>query len=116
MPAYRKTAPPAAFEGRIFTEIWAPGVDALMGRGVPLSQLADELSQDLSEFVFDQTGLTGKYYFGFQFASISRPNDAADAPSIFSAIQNQLGLRLERQKAPVEFLVIDRYEKKLSGD
>ena len=79
-----------------------------------MSQLADQISEEIGESVLDQTGLTGKYYFGFQFASISHPSDNADAPAIFSAVQNELGLRLEKQKAPIEFLVVDHYEKKPS--
>jgi uncharacterized protein (TIGR03435 family) len=73
--------------------------------------LADELSENLSAFVLDQTGLTGKYYFGFRFQSVSRPSDQADSPSIFSAVQDELGLRLDKQKGPVEMLVVDHLEK-----
>jgi uncharacterized protein (TIGR03435 family) len=114
MPEYRKSSPPAPFEGRIITEGWGPGIFGIMGRGVSMSQLADELSRELGECVVDQTGLTGKYYFGFQFASVSDPIDNADSPSIFSAVQTELGLRLEKQKGTVEILVIDHYERKPS--
>jgi uncharacterized protein (TIGR03435 family) len=114
MPEYRKNSPLAPFEGRIITEVWGSGIFGIMGRGVSMSQLADELSQELGECVVDQTGLTGKYYFGFQFASVSHPIDDADSPSIFSAVQNELGLRLEKQKGTVETLVIDHYERKPS--
>src|SRR5438874_721506 len=59
--------PPAAWEGRIFTSMHGVGISAIVGRGVSTSQLAEELSQDLDAFVRDETGLTGKYYFGFKF-------------------------------------------------
>lgn len=62
--------------------------------------------------VVDQTGLTGKYDFELTFA---RDGALSADPSIFSALQEQLGLRLEAKKAPVEFLVIDHVEK-LSGN
>jgi uncharacterized protein (TIGR03435 family) len=73
--------------------------------------------------VVDQTGLEGKYDFPLkwtpdesQFASFDRKmpplSDNADAPpGLFTAIQEQLGLKLESTKAPVEVLVIDHVEK-----
>jgi uncharacterized protein (TIGR03435 family) len=73
--------------------------------------------------VVDQTGLQGKYDFPVkwtpdesQFASFGQkippPSDNADAPpGLFTAIQEQLGLKLESTKAPVEVLVIDHVEK-----
>jgi uncharacterized protein (TIGR03435 family) len=73
--------------------------------------------------VVDQTGLQGKYDFPLkwtpdesQFASFGQkippPSDNADAPpGLFTAIQEQLGLKLESTKAPVEVLVIDHVEK-----
>lgn len=69
--------------------------------------------------VVDRTGLTGRYDFELTFARDSaQPTDAADRENavpaespIFSALKEQLGLRLEPKKAPVEFLVIDHVEK-----
>jgi uncharacterized protein (TIGR03435 family) len=72
--------------------------------------------------VIDQTGITGRYDFtlswtpdDFQFPGIQRPPGAIDpnatAPNLFTAIQEQLGLRLESTRAAVEVLVIDRVEK-----
>jgi uncharacterized protein (TIGR03435 family) len=111
LPEYFGGKTSAAFEGRIFTSMEGIGTSAVTGRGVSTSQLADELSENLSAFVLDQTGLTGKYYFGFRFQSVSRPSDQADSPSIFSAVQDELGLRLDKQKGPVEMLVVDHLEK-----
>jgi len=64
--------------------------------------------------VVDKTELTGSYDFKLNFAPpdrLSDPSTAQDAPSIFTAVQEQLGLRLEAQKAPVEFLVIEHVER-----
>ena len=73
--------------------------------------------------VVDQTGLDGRYDFLLkwtpdesQFAGmgikIPPPTDAADAPPpLFTAIQEQIGLRLEAGKAPVPVLVLDHVEK-----
>jgi len=70
----------------------------------------------------DRTGLTGNYNFTLKFAPVqsaaspdSSPDSDAAAPSIFTAVQEQLGLKLEPVKAPVQVLVIDHIEKP-SGD
>jgi uncharacterized protein (TIGR03435 family) len=60
--------------------------------------------------VIDQTGLTGKYDFTLEWSNPLASASDSTAPSIFTAMIEQLGLRLEPRKAPVEFLVIDRAE------
>ncbi len=67
----------------------------------------------------DATGLTGKYDFKLEWVpDEGQPNSGgevpppnAEGPAIFSAIREQLGLKLEARKGPVEVLVIDRAEK-----
>ena len=54
--------------------------------------------------------MTGNYYFGFKFLKDSAPSDA-EGPTLFIALQEELGLRLKRQKGPVEVLVVDHMEK-----
>jgi bla regulator protein BlaR1 len=72
--------------------------------------------------VIDKTGLTGKYKFHLEFAidqstpgvidaSYAQPSDAAPAPSIFTVVQQELGLKLEATKGPRDFLVIDHVER-----
>jgi uncharacterized protein (TIGR03435 family) len=73
--------------------------------------------------VVDQTGLTGRYDFSIKFTpddsefaghppQLPATTEAAEAfPSLFVAMQDQLGLKLESTKAPVDVLVIDRVEK-----
>jgi uncharacterized protein (TIGR03435 family) len=70
--------------------------------------------------VVDNTALKGNYDFELTFERESAPPAGADGrdsaarsvgPSIFSALQEQLGLKLESRKAPVEFLIIDHVEK-----
>jgi uncharacterized protein (TIGR03435 family) len=68
----------------------------------------------VGRMVVDQTGLKGNYDFELTFTPPDRLTDPAtspDAPSIFTAVQEQLGLRLEPQRAPVEFLVIEHVER-----
>jgi uncharacterized protein (TIGR03435 family) len=71
--------------------------------------------------VLDQTGLTGRYDFGLLWRpemplggtgnNAPPPGDSDGLPDIFTAIQQQLGLRLEATKTPTEVIVIDRLEK-----
>jgi uncharacterized protein (TIGR03435 family) len=63
--------------------------------------------------VVDQTGLTGRYDFELTWNDdeSSVPADSSAAPSIFTAMQEQLGLKLEATKAPADVLVIDRLER-----
>lgn len=80
----------------------------IVGNGVTLAALAKFLSVDLRQPVTDETGLTGKYAFTLEWAA----DPARDAgPSVFTAIREQLGLRLDARKAPVETLVIERVSK-----
>jgi uncharacterized protein (TIGR03435 family) len=57
--------------------------------------------------VIDRTGLAGEFNFDVEFAPFDGAGDSA-APSLFTALQEQLGLRLETTKAPLDGLVIDR--------
>ena len=62
--------------------------------------------------VVDRTGLTGYYDFMLSWRPANAPTDAANAqPSIFTAIQDQLGLKLEPSKGLIDFLVIDHAER-----
>jgi uncharacterized protein (TIGR03435 family) len=112
MPGIFSNKDPAAFEGRVLVSMEGKGTSALTGRGVSTSQLADTLSESLGAFVVDQTGMTGKYYFSFKFLALNGPGDDREGPpSIFTALQDEIGLKLEKQKGPVEFLVVEHVEK-----
>jgi uncharacterized protein (TIGR03435 family) len=77
-----------------------------------MSELAGQLSSYLGREVIDRTGLTGQYAISLSFAPVD-PGDAEQdsAPSIFQALQEQAGLKLESTKGPVEVLVIDHAER-----
>ncbi|HEX8879062.1 MAG TPA: TIGR03435 family protein [Candidatus Acidoferrum sp.] len=103
------------------------GRGQLTSQGLPLSELARLLTAQLDRTVVDKTGLTGNYDFTLQWtpdesqgamfrgpdtgpqASASSANSSG--PSLFTALQEQLGLKLESQKGPVEIYVIDHAEK-----
>ncbi len=112
MPEYAAGKPPDPFEGRVFVSMEGKGTSALTGRGVSTAQLAETLSATLGTLVLDQTGMTGNYYFGFKFLSVqNNPSDEVEGSTIFSALQDELGLKLEKQKGPIEVLVIDHVER-----
>ena len=94
----------------------------MMGGGFPLSQLAASLSGMVQRVVVDQTGLTGNFDLELTFTPDQMgqgtpppgaPPPAVDpnGPSIFTALQEQLGLKLDSQRGPVDVLVIDRAER-----
>lgn len=75
--------------------------------GVPVSELAAVLGQSLGTPVIDRTGLTGLFNVVFEYG----PDENSAAPSIFSAVQDQLGLKLTKTQGPRGFLVIDHIER-----
>ena len=111
--------PPAAracgFRGR---------VGSLQSSGMPLSELALALSGRVGRVVVDQTGLAGPWDFTLTYAPESAqiaagtlapdappPAPNPDAPTLVTALQEQLGLRLVSTSAPVDVLVVDRVSR-----
>jgi uncharacterized protein (TIGR03435 family) len=78
-------------------------------RHVSMPGFATALSRHIGRPVFDKTGIDGAFDFTLEYAPDGA--DSAGRPSIFTALQEQLGLRLEAAKGPVEILVIDRANK-----
>ena len=79
-----------------------------------MGELISVLTQESGRPVIDATGLTGKYDFRLVAENSRRPQPATepgDEPSIFIAVQEQLGLKLEPRKIRMEMLVIDRVER-----
>lgn len=91
---------------------------ALTAQGIPMLSLAANLGGQLHRIVEDKTGLTGKYDVTLHWAKsdlLNEPPDAQTAaedsgPSIFTALQEQLGLKLESAKEPVDAIVVDHIE------
>jgi uncharacterized protein (TIGR03435 family) len=102
-----------------------PGLVAQSGRRI--AQLTPTLSDLVGRPVIDKTGLTGLYDFTLKFAyegrmaglmgplgappGASPPAADPDAPSLSAALQEQLGLKLEGARGPVEVVIIERFEK-----
>jgi uncharacterized protein (TIGR03435 family) len=76
-----------------------------------MERFVSGLVNDAGRPVIDKTGLTGNYDFTLEYTPDGTPADAANGPSIFTALEEQLGLKLEPSKAPTEILVIDHAEK-----
>jgi bla regulator protein blaR1 len=113
---------PSAFPGIGFGR--EPGVITLSGRNTGLNGVANGLQSNiLDKPVVDQTGLTGRYDFQLRFTPDPtqsanfgglEPANAADLnppPDIFTAFEQQLGLKLQATKALVDVMVIDRIER-----
>lgn len=74
------------------------------GSILPWSMIVSELSRITGWPVIDETGLKGAWHFGIRYSEET-------GPSIFTAVQEQLGLRLDAGKGPVDQLVIDSVER-----
>jgi uncharacterized protein (TIGR03435 family) len=83
-------------------------------RGVPLANFVRNLGGMTGRFVIDKTGLTGPFDLDLQWTpdqALGAGGALTDGTSLFAAIQEQLGLRLEAQRAPVEVLVVNSAER-----
>jgi uncharacterized protein (TIGR03435 family) len=102
---------PAGHAGML---MWGRG--RLTGQGIPIGNLVPPLTQELGRIVEDKTGLTGNYDIELRWTTDDAAPDSRSAsdspgPSLFTAMQEQLGLKLESQKAPVQVLLIDHVEQ-----
>jgi uncharacterized protein (TIGR03435 family) len=91
------------------------------GNKITMDMLAQFLSQSVDRKVVDRTGLEGVFDFTFEFApelgpgsqhtSIPAESESSVPRSIFTALQEQLGLKLESQKGAVDVIVVDHVEE-----
>jgi uncharacterized protein (TIGR03435 family) len=84
----------------------------LVGKKASMANLAQTIGLIVDRPVFDRTGITGEFNFEAKYAPVD--NNAfgnTSSSSIFTALQEQLGLKLEATKAPLEVFVIDHAEK-----
>jgi uncharacterized protein (TIGR03435 family) len=87
----------------------APG--KLIGQQTTMASLARALGGVLGRPTLDDTGVTGGYDFALTWAPNELESADSTGPSLFSALQEQLGLKLESKKAPMDVIVIDHAEK-----
>ena len=98
---------PTISDGWVSAHGSSQGAIAVEGRRAAMLQLTETLQRLLSTSVLDHTGLTGKYNFQVEF---ERGDDPSDYTAVVAAVR-RLGLKLEKYKGPVEFLVIDHLDK-----
>jgi uncharacterized protein (TIGR03435 family) len=88
--------------------------------GATVATFSGLLSVTLGRPVIDRTGIKGRFDFDVEFAidqstpgfiSDAAPANPTEGESVFTAVQDQLGLKLESTKGPREFLVIDHVER-----
>jgi len=117
--------PPAPFQpGQKLDCGMMIGIGRINAGGMPMSELARTLSSQVGRVVLDKTGLSGGYDFEMNYApeqlggggpplqlNGAPPPVDPNAPNLFTAIQEQLGLKLESTRGQVEVLVIDRIEQ-----
>jgi len=87
------------------------GPGRLRESGAQVANLALSLSGLDDRVVLDQTGLKGKYDISLDWTPDNRRADDNAGPSLFTALQEQLGLKLESAKGPVDMIVIEKAEK-----
>jgi uncharacterized protein (TIGR03435 family) len=111
--AFPEGPPPLIF-------VLSPQGVSLPGRNATMAELASVIQRAaLDRPVVDKTGLSGRYDFTLEWTPDEtqfggqgpRENPESTKPGLFAAIQQQLGLRLEATKGPVEVLVIDKVER-----
>lgn len=112
--------PPPAGERPLCGMRMAP--NQVIAGGVPLAPITQVLSQLTQRVVIDRTGLEGNFDIDLTFTpdrmpqgppppGVQIPSFDPHGPSLFTAVQEQLGLKLESERAPIEVLVIDHVER-----
>jgi uncharacterized protein (TIGR03435 family) len=104
-------------DSEVSMRIEGPG--QMTGIKATMPMFATALSKALKRRVVDESGLKGAYNFKLRFVPDQKPprlgedgsSPTGDGPSIFAALQEQLGLNLRASKGPVEILVIDHAER-----
>ena len=87
--------------------------DAIRSGGITIQRLAGLFDWVAGRVVVDRTGLSGRYEFTLRFTppSVAVGSRSEERPDLFTALQEQLGLRLESTRAPVDTLVIDSIQR-----
>ena len=108
-PVFDKNGAPVLRPGG-FGFVMGPDGRQLLGRKRSIEQLALILANELGRPVVDKTGLAGDYDYTLKYAPKLTPaqtDGSSDLPGLLAAVQEQLGLKLESKKGPIEMLVVD---------
>jgi len=107
-----KSVDQEAMSDTTFTQ-WNSQRRVLRVTSTTMAEFATTMDSQLEKPLVDQTGLTGKWDFLLKWRpeTAPEPDDPNALPGIFTAIQEQIGLKLEGAKAPVDVIVIDKVER-----
>jgi uncharacterized protein (TIGR03435 family) len=78
---------------------------------MPLDSVANSLSNETGRIVIDKTGLTGNYDLTLKWTPEQQRTADDSGPSVFTALEEQLGLKLVPAKGPVDTIVVDHIER-----
>lgn len=96
------------------------GLTRIKAKGISMAMLADGLMRIFDRSVLDRTGLAGVFDLELSWVPdptmlpTGVPSTPSSGPSIFAALEEQLGLKVESNRAPIEVLVIDRLSRPTS--
>lgn len=102
---------PSLSRGQKSSSTGRNGVKSFSAGAGTMDQLAEDLSNELGRPVTDATGLTGEYDYTLTFLRESATESDSDAPTLLTAVQEQLGLKLEKGRGSVDVIFIDHVEK-----
>lgn len=121
LPAYGLVVAKSGFHSKPAEGTGGSGMDSssddkggeLKAQRTSMARLAEWISGRMDRPVLDMTGVAGAYDFNLKFSleSANGDSDTPRYPVLPLALQEQLGLRLEKRTAPIEILVVDRAEK-----
>jgi len=92
-----------------WTGTWETKGPEIHAGGIPLSRLSEMLGQPDGRVIVDRTGLEG--FFEFTLRYTDQPAVTDDVPSLFTALDEQLGLKLVPDRAPLPVLVVDHIDR-----
>jgi len=121
MPGYALVVAKGGFKLKAVEKTGSSGTSNNGGRVRTLTatkcsmvDLADDVARSLGQMVVDRTGLEGVYDFELRFINDDLSSNASDVdgvPSLFTALRDTLGLRLQPEKVPVDIIVVDHLER-----
>jgi uncharacterized protein (TIGR03435 family) len=106
-----KASPPPADSCGLVAANRADATGRMSVRGLPMDMLTRLLSGEVEQPVRDETGLAGAFDWDLVFTPRRTPEIDANAPSIFTAVQEQLGLKLEARRGTRDVIVIEQVER-----
>lgn len=107
-PELRRSTVDCPTAGGLCGDGGGPGVMRVVGR--PIANVLRRFEQASGRIVIDRTGLNGAYDFTLNWRPDDAPDVNADQPSLFTAVEEQLGLRLRPDRTPMDVIVIDSAE------